>query len=90
MPVLDQSVARHVGLDLSKILTPLLISSTIFFYDTWNAWSRSAVHSNLLPGFRKDLNGSMVSATLKAWDIWFTSPNHDLTSVRFVGVGSLI
>ena len=38
-------------------------------------------------GLSRALNGSIAGVILKAYDTWFTRPNHDLTSVRFFGVG---
>ena len=88
MPCLDQSVARQVGLDLSKILTPLRISSMIVTFDFSNACCSISSQWNLLLGLSSSLNGSIASVMLNAYDTWFTKPNQDLTSVRFCGVGS--
>ena len=57
MPFFDQSVAKHVGFVLSKILTPLWISSIMVNFDLSKACCRS---SSLLSSSRK---GSIVSVT---------------------------
>ena len=87
-PCQDQSVARHIGLLLSKILTPLAISETI---------------NNCSFGFLKqsvkiiipvkcycwlEQVSSMRSVILKVYDTWLSRTNHDLTSVMFLGVGN--
>ena len=87
MPCFDQSVARHVGLVLSKILTPLWISSMMVSLDFSNACCSVSSQWNLLLGLSSSLKGSIVSAMLNAYDTWFTKPNQDLTSVRLCGVG---
>ena len=87
MPCFDQSVARHVGLVLSKILTPLWISSMMVVFDCSNAcWSFSSQRNKLL-GLRSSRKGSIVSALLNAYDTWLTKPNQDRMSVRLCGVG---
>ncbi len=50
MPFFDQSVARHVGFVLSKILTPLWISSIMVNFDLSKACCRSSSQWNLLLG----------------------------------------
>ena len=87
MPCFDQSVARHVGLVLSKILTPLWISSMMVSFDCLNACCSVSSQWNLLLGLSSSRKGSIVSAMLNAYDTWFTKPNQDLTSVRLCGVG---
>ena len=67
MPSLDQSVARHVGLVLSKIFTPLAISVVITVLDSSNNWSRLSSQCNGVAGLSKSLNGSIRSAMLKTY-----------------------
>ena len=55
--------------------------------DSSNACCRHSSHLNGCDGLRRSRNGSMVVVMLKAYATWFTSPNHDRTSVRFFGVG---
>ena len=87
MPVLDQSVARQVGLDLSKIHTPSSISSMITDCDSSNSSLSSLSHLKGVPGLGDWRKGSMRSVAVKAYDTWFMSPNQERTSVMFVGVG---
>ncbi|CAL4115972.1 unnamed protein product [Meganyctiphanes norvegica] len=87
IPVLDQSVAKHVGFDLSKILTPFSISLVMVNLEAWKAFSRSVVHSNLDPDFNSARNGFIFSAMLNAYATWFTRPNQERMSVKLVGVG---
>ena len=89
MPCFDQSVARHVGLVLSKILTPLWISSMMVSFDCSNACCIVSSQWNLLLGLISSRKGSIASVMLNAYDTWFTKPNQDLTSVRLRGVGKL-
>ena len=87
MPAFDQSVRRQVGRRWSKISTPDLMALTISSLPASNALWSSLLHSNFTLGLRKGLKGSSV---LRSWPYpvtWLTSPNHDLTSVRFFGVG---
>ena len=64
MPVLDQSVARHVGLDLSK-WTPSSISLMITDLDVSNSWLSSLFHRKGVPGFSDSQNGNMHSEATK-------------------------
>ena len=60
MPVLDQSVARQVGLDLSKIHTPSSISSMITDCDSSNSSLSSLSHLKGVPGLSDWRKGSML------------------------------
>lgn len=68
MPSFDQSVARHVGLVLSKIETPVFISLTMYSFDLSNVDWRSSVQANLFPGLSSVLKGSMASAMLNEYE----------------------
>ena len=87
MPVLDQSVARQVGLDLSKMHTPSSISSIITDFDSSNSSLSPLSHLKGAQGLSDWRKGSMRSVAAKAYDTWFTSPNQERTSVMLVGVG---
>ena len=52
MPVFDQSVARHVGFDLSKMRTPSSISLIMMDLDSLNRLSSSLFQRNGVPGLR--------------------------------------
>ena len=67
MPSLDQSVARHVGLVLSKIFNPLAVSVVTAVLDSSNNWSKLSSKGNGVAGLSKSLNGSIHSAMLKAY-----------------------
>ena len=86
MPVLDQSVARQVGLDFTKMCTPSLISSIITGLDSSDSSLSSLSHLKGVPGLSDCQKGSMRSVTAEAYDTWFMSPNQEHTSVMFVGV----
>ena len=88
MPVLDQSVARQVGLVLSNILTPCSISLTMIPLDSSKSWVFVSSHSNDVPGLRRDLKGSIQSVMLNAYDTWLTSPNQERISVMLRGTGN--
>ena len=77
MPVLDQLVARHVGLDLSKMRTPSSISLMIIDLDSSNSRCSSSFHKNWVPGFSDSRNGSMRSVAAKAYDTWLIRPNQE-------------
>ena len=66
MPVLDQSVARQVGLDFSKMHTPSLISPIITDFDSSNSSLSSLSHLKGVPGLSDWQKGSMRSVTAKA------------------------
>ena len=66
MSVLDQSVARQVGLDLSKMHTPSSISSIITDLDSSNSSLRSLSHLKGVPGLSNWRKGSMRSVAAKA------------------------
>ena len=59
MPVFDQSVARHVGFDLSKIRTPSSISLKITDLDSLNRLSSSSFQIKGVPGLRASRKGCM-------------------------------
>ena len=88
MPCFDQSVARHVGLVLSKIFTPLWISSMMVSFDFSNACCSVSSQWNFLLGLSSSWKGNITSVMLNAYKTWFTKPNQDLTSVMFCGVGN--
>ena len=87
MPLLDQSVARQVGLDLSKMGTPSSILLMITDLDSSKSWYSSSVHLKGVPGWRSWRKGSMRSVAAKAYETWLISPNHERTSVMLAGVG---
>ena len=66
MPVLAQSVVRHVGLAGSKMCTPSSILVTITCLDSLNRSFRVLFHTNLVPGLSCCLKGCMCDAMLKA------------------------
>ena len=81
MPVLDQSVTRQVGLDLSKMHTPSSISSIITDLDSSNSSLSSLSHLKGVLGSSDWRKGSMCSVAGKAYDTWFMSPNTERKSV---------
>ena len=87
MPCLDQPVARHVGLDLSKIQTPSSISLIITSFDSLNMLSRVLSQWNGMPGFSSSQNGNILSAVAKAYEIWLTRPNQEQ---MFVVLGNCV
>ena len=86
MPCFDQSVARQVGLNLSKMRTPS-ISLSMTSLDSLNMLSRVSSQWNGMPGFSSSLNGSIRSAVAKAYETWLTRPNQERMSVVLAGVG---
>ena len=66
IPLLDQSVARQVGFDLSKMRTPSSISLMITDLDSSKSWLSSSVHLKGVPGWSNWRNGSMRSLAVKA------------------------
>ena len=66
MPVLDQSVARHVGLAGPKMGTPSSISLTIARFDSLKRLLRWSFHTNMVPGLSSCQKGCMCVAMLKA------------------------
>ena len=89
MPVLDQSVARQVGLDFSKMRTPSSISSIITDFNSSYSSSTSLSHLKGVPGLSDWQKGSMYCVAEKAYDTWFMglTPHQERTSVIFLGVG---
>ena len=87
-PDLDQSVARQVGFDLSKILIPCSISFTIVACDSLKACSKAGVQEKVDPALRRGRNGSMTSVTRSVYDAWLTSPNQERISVIEFGLGN--
>ena len=67
MPSLDKLIARHVGLVLSKIFTPLAISVVIAVLDSSNTWLKLSSQWNAVAGLSKYLNGGIRSVMLKAY-----------------------
>ena len=80
-----QSVARQVGLDLSNMRTPSLIS---WMTTCSNSSSRVSVQTKGVPGFIRCLKSCRWLATEKAYATWFKSPNHDRISVILDGRGN--
>ena len=66
MPVLDQSVARQVGLDFSKVRTPSPISSIITDFNSLYSSSSSLSHLKGVPGLSDWQKGSMCCVAVKA------------------------
>ena len=66
MPVLAQSVVRHVGLAGSKMHTLSSVSLIITHLDSSNRSFRVLFHTNLEPGLISCLKGCMYEAMLKA------------------------
>ena len=87
MPVLDQSVARQVGLDLSNMRTPSSISLMIANFDSSNSWLSLSFQMNGVPGLSDSRNGSIRSVAAKAYDTWLIRPNQERMSVMLLGVG---
>ena len=87
MPFFDQSVARQVGLGLSKMRTPSSISLMITDLDSLKIWFSLSVHLKGVPGWRSWWNGSMRLVAAKAYKTWLISPNHEWMSVMLAGVG---
>ena len=73
MPVVDQSVARQVGLDFSKMRTPSSISSIITDLESLNSSLSSLSHLKGVPGLSDWRKGSMRSVAVEAYDTWFTN-----------------
>ena len=84
-PVLDQSLARQVGLDFSKMHT--LSSIIITYFDFSNSSLSSLSHLKGVPGLSDWRKGSMRSVAAKAYDTCFMNPNQERILVMFVGVG---
>ena len=89
MPCFDQSVARQVGLNLSKMRTPSSISRMMTSLDSLNILSRVSSQWNGVPGFSSSQNGNIRSAVAKAYETWLTRPNQERMSVVLPGVGKL-
>ena len=89
MPCFDQSLARQVGLNLSKMWTPSSISLMMTSLDSFNILSRVSSQWKGVPGFSSSLDGNIRSAVAKAYEIWLTRPNQEWMSVVLAGVGKL-
>ena len=74
MPVLDQSVARQVSLDLSKMRTPSSTSSIITDFDFSNSSLSSLSHLKGVPGLSDWQKGSVHSVAAKAYDTFESKP----------------
>ena len=83
MPCFDQSVARQVGLDLSKMWTPSSMTSL----DSCYMLLRVSSQWNGMPGFNSSQIGSIRSAVVNAYETWLTRPNQEQMSVVLAGVG---
>ena len=79
------SVARQVGLDFSKILTPSWILEQISFFEASNA---PVFQVNGAGGFSKALNGDMTDVMENAYATWLTRLNQAHMSVMPCGVGN--
>ena len=90
MPSLDQSGTRHVGFVLSKIFTPLHISSKITVLDSSNSFCRVSSHWNGVSGLSRERKGDIRSVMLNVYATWLIIPNQLLISVMFWGVGKLL
>ena len=77
-----------MGLVGSKIFTPSSISWIITSLDSSKTLFSSSVHLKGVPDRRSWRNGSIRSATEKAYDTWFSNPNHECTLVMVLGVGN--
>ena len=77
-----------MGLSLSKICTPCWISCAMTCLEWANASAWAVVHSNCREGCKSSLKGAMAVVMLNVYETWFTSPNQERTSVRFLGVGN--
>ena len=86
--VFGQSVARQVGLDLSKMCTPSSISSVITDFDPSNSFFRSLSLLKCVSGLSDCQNASMHFVAVKVHDTWFMIPNQEHTSVMFAVVGN--
>ena len=86
MPVLLQSVARQVGLWGSNDRTPCSIMRRMASLLDLKAVLRASSQYHF-PGFKRSLNGCIVSDELMLYATWFTRPNQDLASVMFCGLG---
>ena len=71
MTVLDQSVARQVGMDFSKMRTPSSISSIMTDFSSSYSSSTSLSHLKGVPGLSDCQKGSMHCVAEKAYDTWF-------------------
>ena len=89
MPCFEQSVARQVGLNLSKMRTPSSILLMMTSLDSLNILSRVLSQWNGVPGFSSSLNGNIQLVVAKAYEIWLTRPNQERMSVVLAGVGKL-
>ena len=83
IPSLLQSVARQVGRDFSKILTPSWILEQISFFEASNAFSVPREWGS------KALNGNITDVMENAYATWLTRPNQARMSVMPCGVGNL-
>ena len=82
-----QSGARQVTLLVSKMITPFLSKPTISFFDFWNAFFRLSFHKKGVFCLTRSRNGNIIGHKEYAHATWLTSPNQDLVSVIFFGVG---
>ena len=89
IPSLLQSGAKQVVLFISKVVTPFFTSPTITCLDCWNAFSRPSFQTKLEFFFTSCRNGSIIGLNEYAHATWLTSPNQDLASVMFLGLGKL-
>ena len=89
MPCFDQSVARQVSLNLSKMRTPSSTSLMRTSLDSLNILFRVSSQWKGVPGSSSSLNGNIRSAVAKAYEMWLTRPNQERMSVVLAGVGKL-
>ena len=74
MLLFDQSVARHVGSNLSKMQTLTLVN-------------RLSSSTEMVCGLRTWPIGCIWVEAPNAWETWFISLNHVFTPAILVGVG---
>ena len=89
MSSLLQSGARQVTLLMLKVVTPFLTKLTMICLDCWNAFSRLSFQTKCVFFLTRSRNGSIMGLNEYAHATWLTSPNQDLASVIFLGVGKL-
>ena len=89
MPSLLQSGARPVTLLMSEMVTPILTKLIMICLDCWNAFSRLSFQTKCVFFLTRSRNGSIMGLNEYAHATWLTSPNQDLASVIFLGVGKL-
>ena len=87
IPSLLLSGVRQVTRFFSNVEIPFLTKSTMTFFECSNASLRLLSHTRCESHLTKSRNGSMTGPSEYAQATWLTSLNHDLTSVRVLGIG---